>query len=54
MKVLLVLAFLVLGIALWPVFAWFCLNFVAGFALSFWQVVGIGWLVGATAQTATP
>lgn len=44
-----VLLILVLAAAIWPVVAWFCLNFVAGFGLSFWQIVGLGWLAGAIA-----
>lgn len=34
----------------WPVIAFICLNFVAGLGLSFWQIVGIGWLAGAVAN----
>jgi len=46
-----VIAVLTLVLAVAPAIAWFCLNFVAGFGLSFWQCVGIGWFASfATAS----
>jgi hypothetical protein len=43
----------VLGLAIWSLGVFFWLNVVAGFGLSFWQVVGVAGLAAAISSNVT-